>query len=159
MNSEIVVRQLMDDFRRIVQALRSSHRAAGRLELTGAQLFVLKVLAENGEPMSVNELAGATETTQSTVSAVTARLIDRGLITSERSAEDARRAQVSLTAKGKAVVRKAPATVAQIRLAEALGELSAHDAGTLLRLLDEIVAKMGLGAEPAKMMFDEERRK
>lgn len=159
MSHEIIVRQLMDDFRRIVQALRSSHRAAGRLELTGAQLFVLKVLGENEGPMSVNELADATETTQSTVSAVTARLIDRGLITSERSPEDARRAQVSLTSKGRTVFRKAPATVAQIRLAQALGELSARDGETLLRLLDEIVAKMGLGGEPAKMMFDEERRK
>lgn len=159
MKREIVVRQLMDDFRRIVQALRSSHRAAGRLKLTGAQLFVLKVLGENGEPMSINELGDATETTQSTVSAVTARLIDRGLITSERSPEDARRARVALTMKGRTVFRRAPATVAQIRLAQALGELSVRDAAKLLRLLDEIVAKMGLGAEPAKMMFDEEQRK
>lgn len=156
MERDLTLRNLMDDFRRIVQALRSSHRAAGHLELTGAQLFVIKVLGENGRAMSVNELAEATKTTQSTVSAVTARLIERGLIVSERAAEDARRAQVSLTARGRAVFRKAPATVAQVRLAEALKALSPKDAATLQRLLDDIVARMGIGAEPAGMMFDDE---
>ena len=157
MADDATVRRLMDDFRRIVQALRSSHRAAGNLELTGAQLFVLKVLGENGAPMSINELAEATETTQSTVSAVTARLIDRGLIASSRSSEDARRAEVSLTPRGRALHRKAPATVAQIRLAAALKDLADKDADVLARLLDAIVATMGIGSEPAPMMFDEER--
>ena len=65
MRRELLVRHLMDDLRRIVRALRSSHRAAGYLTLTGAQLFVIKVLGEAGRPLSVNELAEATETTQS----------------------------------------------------------------------------------------------
>ena len=38
----------MDSFRRIVQALRSSHRAASDVDLTGAQLFVLSTLARVG---------------------------------------------------------------------------------------------------------------
>jgi DNA-binding MarR family transcriptional regulator len=157
MAADAIVRRLMDDFRRIVQALRTSHRAAGNLELTGAQLFVLKVLGENGRPMSINELAEATETTQSTVSAVTSRLIDRGLIASARSAEDARRAEVSLTPRGRTLHRKAPATVAQIRLAGALNDLGDDDARVLASLLERIVSAMGIGAEPAPMMFDEEK--
>lgn len=156
MEREQLVRELMDSFRRIVQALRSSHRAAGHLQLTGAQLFVIKVLGESERPMSVNELAEATQTTQSTVSAVTARLIERGLISSARAAADARRAEVTLTAKGRNVHRKAPATVAQLRLADALKELPTRDAQTLLRLLDAIGSKMGVGAEAAAMMFDDE---
>lgn len=151
------VRNLMDSFRRIVKALRTSQRAAGHLQLTGAQLFVIKVLAESGRSMSINELADATETTQSTVSAVTARLIERGLIRSERAADDGRRAEISLTAKGRALQRKAPGTVAQIRLAEALKTLPRRDAETLQQLLDGIVAKMGIGGEPAGMMFDDEK--
>lgn len=146
----------MDSFRRIVQSLRSSHRSAGSLNLTGAQLFVIKVLGEQGRPMSVNELAEATQTTQSTVSAVTARLIERGLVASERAHDDARRAELSLTARGRSLHRKAPATVAQLRLAEALQELSAKDAETLDRILDAIVSRMGAGGEPAAMMFDDD---
>lgn len=156
MERDAAVRKLMDSFRRIVQSLRSSHRTAGSLNLTGAQLFVIKVLGEQGRPMSVNELAEATQTTQSTVSAVTARLIERGLVASERAEEDARRAELSLTARGRILHRKAPATVAQLRLAEALQELSAQDAETLDRILDAIVSRMGAGGEPAAMMFDDD---
>jgi hypothetical protein len=43
----------MDAFRRIVHALRSSHRAAADLDLTGAQLFVLATLGAAGGPMGV----------------------------------------------------------------------------------------------------------
>jgi DNA-binding MarR family transcriptional regulator len=117
---------------------------------------VIKVLGEQGRPMSVNELAEATQTTQSTVSAVTARLIERGLVSSERAEEDARRAELSLTARGRTLHRKAPATVAQLRLAEALQELSAQDSETLERILDAIVSRMGAGGEPAAMMFDDD---
>ena len=156
MERDAAVRKLMDSFRRIVQSLRSSHRIAGSLNLTGAQLFVINVLGERAEPMSVNELAAATQTTQSTVSAVTARLIERGLVVSERAEDDARRAELSLTVRGRALHRKAPATVAQLRLAEALQELSARDAATLGRILDAIVSRMGAGGEPASMMFDDD---
>jgi len=41
----------MDSFRRIVRALRSSHRAAGDVALTGAQLFVLTTLGASSQPM------------------------------------------------------------------------------------------------------------
>src|ERR1700759_1774502 len=145
MNREAAVRKLMDSFRRIVQTLRSSHRSAGSLNLTGAQLFVIKVLGELAGAMSVNELAEATQTTQSTVSAVTARLIERGLVASGRAEDDARRAELSLTARGRGRHRKGPATVAQLRLAEALQELPARDAATLNRILDAIVSRMGAG--------------
>jgi DNA-binding MarR family transcriptional regulator len=156
MKRELLLRNLMDDLRRIVRALRSSHRAAGHLTLTGAQLFVIKVLGEAGRPLSVNELAEATETTQSTVSAVTARLVERYLIQSERASDDARRAELSLTARGRALHRKTPSTVAQIRLAEALKDLSLRDAEELQRLLALIVAGMGIGSGPVGMMFDDE---
>ncbi len=156
MNRDRVVRNLMDNLRRIVRALRSSHRAAGHLTLTGAQLFVVKVLGEASRPLSVNELAEATGTTQSTVSAVTARLVERHLIKSERAVEDGRRAELSLTAGGRALHRKSPSTVAQLRLAEALKDLPLRDAKTLQRLLEVIVVEMGIGGEPAGMMFDDD---
>lgn len=156
-DSDAVIRDLMDNFRRIVRALRSSQRAADHLDLTGAQLFIIKVLGEAGRPVSINELANATETSQSTASVVSGRLVERGLVTSHRSNDDARRAELSLTPRGRALHRKAPATVAQLRLAEALKDLPLRDAAKLQELLGIIVSKMGIGLEPAGMMFDEER--
>jgi DNA-binding MarR family transcriptional regulator len=58
---------VVDDIRRIVAALRASSRGAERaVGVTGAQLFVLQVLARE-QALSVNELAERTRTHQSTV--------------------------------------------------------------------------------------------
>jgi DNA-binding MarR family transcriptional regulator len=145
----------MDAFRRIVQALRSSHRAAADLNLTGAQLFVLATLSAADEPMGVKELAERTRTDQSTVSVVAGRLVDRGLVERARSTEDTRRVELSLTARGRMLQRKTPTTVAQQKLADALWRLSAADAATLSRILTGIVEMMGEADTPAPMLFDE----
>ncbi len=112
----------MDQFRRIVRALRSSHRAAAHLNLTGAQLYVINVIGEANRPLSVNEVAQRTETDQSTVSVVTNR-----------------RVELSLTASGRTLQKKAPVTVAQQRLTATLQELSSRDSDELLRVLTKIV--------------------
>jgi DNA-binding MarR family transcriptional regulator len=145
----------MDAFRRIVHALRSSHRAAADLNLTGAQLFVLATLGAVGEPMGVKELAEQTRTDQSTVSVVAGRLVDRGLVKRARSRVDTRRVELSLTARGKMLQQKTPTTVAQQKLADALWQLSASDAGTLSRILKGVVEMMGEADAPAPMLFDE----
>ena len=128
----------MDQFRRIVRALRSSHRAAAHLNLTGAQLYVINVIGEANRPLSVNEVAQRTETDQSTVSVVTNR-----------------RVELSLTASGRTLQKKAPVTVSQQRLTATLQELSSPDSDQLLRLLTKIVAGMQIGEERPGMLFDE----
>lgn len=145
----------MDHLRRIVRALRSSHRAASNLNITGAQLFVINVIGEAGRPLGVGEVAKLTETDQSTVSVVTNRLVERGLLQRDRSAEDSRRVELSLTAAGRALQKKAPTTVAQQRLMDAINKLPSRDAEELARLLDSLIEEMHLGEEPAGMMFDE----
>jgi DNA-binding MarR family transcriptional regulator len=151
------VTKLMDSFRRIVRALRSSHRAAAGLRLTGAQLFVLTTLSESEGPMGVRELAEKTRTDQSTVSVVAGRLVERGLVKRARSEADTRRVELSLTARGKMLQRKTPTTVAQKRLAEALEGLTAAEAATLATLLERVVAEMGEAESPAPMLFDDRR--
>jgi len=128
----------MDQLRRIVRALRSSHRAAAHLNLTGAQLYVINVIGEANRPLSVNEVAQRTETDQSTVSVVTNR-----------------RVELSLTASGRTLQKKAPVTLAQQRLTATLQELSSPDSDQLLRLLTKIVAGMQIGEERPGMLFDE----
>ena len=145
----------MDQFRRIVHALRSSHRAAGHLNLTGAQLFVMTVVGEAGRPLSIGEIAERTETDQSTVSIVVTRLVNRGYLLRRQNATDTRRSEISLTAKGRALHKQGPATVAQRRLAASLESMSPRDARTLLRYLDRIVADMQADEAPAGMMFDD----
>lgn len=148
-------RQLMDSFRRIVHALRSSHRAAEDNELTGAQLFVLATLGSAEGPMGVKDLADQSRTDQSTVSVVVGRLVDRGLVRRVRSTSDTRRVELSLTVRGRNLLRRIPTTVAQRRLADALSQLSASDSAALERILKMIVEMMGEGDAPAPMLFDE----
>lgn len=162
MARDAVSHAVMNHLRRIVHALRSSHRAAGTLKLTGAQLFVLNVLGASPQPLSVSELAQRTETDQSTVSVVVGRLVRRGLVRRERAADDNRRAELSLTARGRAIHKRAPATVPQQKLAAALEALPDRRARELLRTLDLIVAEMGIASASPPMLFDEpapERKK
>lgn len=148
------VSDLMDSFRRIVQALRSSHRAAAYFNLTGAQLFVINALHNARHPLSVTELAARTLTDPSTVSVVVTRLVNRGLVQRTRAADDSRRAELSLTRRGQALHRKTPATVAQQRLMEALGKLSRRDAAKLQQLLSGIIEMMHVPEGPPEMLFD-----
>ena len=157
MASGKITREIMDDFRRLVNVLRSSHRAAGNVNLTGAQLFVVSILAESEAPMSVRQLAERTQTDPSTVSVVAGRLVERGVIKRERSGDDARRAELSLTPRGRALSRKAPHTVAQKRLADALQKLSPAEAANLKRILHKLIRTMGADRAKVRMMFDDDR--
>ncbi len=146
----------MDDLRRIVHALRTSHRAAANVNLTGAQLFVLHVLADGDGPLSVSDVARETQTDQSTVSVVVRRLVDAGLVVSRRASDDSRRAELSLTATGRSVQRATPLTAPQRKLTKALATLSTRDLASLARLLGVVVAKMELTDAPAPLLFNTE---
>src|SRR6185312_17270012 len=104
---------------------RLSSRAVERqLGVSGAQLFVLQHLAEEGA-QSIAELARRTVTDQSSVSVVVSRLVDRGLVTRRASKEDARRAEISLTEAGRAILSQGSSepAPAQARLVDAIGKL------------------------------------
>lgn len=155
MSRKKVVREVMDEFRKLVQILRSSHRAAANINVTAAQLFVMTILAESDKVLSVSAVAERTQTDPSTVSVVVTRLVDRGLVRRQPAETDSRRIDLSLTAKGRLLLRRAPVTVAQQRLADALGSLSDREVGALRKTLGRLLAGMGAEAGPAGMMFDD----
>lgn len=136
-------RDVLNAIRGIVQALRESSRAAERhVGLSGAQTFVLRTLAERAS-LSLNDLAAATHTHQSSVSTVVARLVADGLIRRARSPEDARRLELSLTVRGRDVASRAP-DAAQQRLIAAVNRLPPKRrrelAATLCELADSVAA-------------------
>jgi DNA-binding MarR family transcriptional regulator len=147
----------LDALRRLVGALRSSSRTAYRdVGVTGAQLFVLQRL--NDRPrQSVSDLADATRTRQNSVSDVIARLVKRGLVTRDVAADDARRAVVSLTRAGQALVRVSPAT-AQSALVASFHSLSAARRRVLAIALESWVEAAGLAEMQATMFFEKPRR-
>ncbi len=144
----------LDALRSIVRALRlNSHAVEGRIGLTGAQLFVLQQLAE-APARSMNELAARTLTHQSSVSVVVSRLVERGLVTREASPADARRAEIALSARGRATLRRAPVTV-QSQLVAGLGKLPAARLRTLAAALEQWIRAAGIEGGRPPLLFEE----
>lgn len=144
----------VDAIRRILQALRrSTRRARAQAGITGAQLFVLQTL-EEAPAASLNALAERTFTHQSTVSVVVDGLVKRNLIVKRRSGEDARRVEIRLSPRGRALVRRTPHT-AQARLIDGLRALPADETAELARLLRRLVAAMGATHQVPVMFFED----
>jgi DNA-binding MarR family transcriptional regulator len=150
-------RQVLDSIRRIVQLLRESSREAEKHGLSGAQLFVLRTLAES-PGLSLNELAERTRTHQSSVSVVVARLVDHGLVERGKAAEDARRVQLQLSPDGVDRIRSAPRT-AQERLLAAVDALPQAARARLASVLETLVRELDLGGEHPEMFFQDSARR
>ena len=150
---------ILDSIRRLVQGLRVADREAETdLGLTGAQLFVLRKLAE--EPaMSVNEVAARTCTDQSSVSVVVHRLVNRGLVKRQEDPTDRRRAELLLTGAGRKVVSRVQAAHSpQDRLIDAIEIMSPRSRQQLASHLLKIVEAMGLGRHQPAMFFETETK-
>ena len=99
---------VLDAIRLIVRALRVSSAATERrLGVSVAQLFVLQKLEER-DGLSVNELARATLTHQSSVSVVVSKLVARRLVRRSVASGDRRMASLALTPKGRYVMVSGP---------------------------------------------------
>ncbi len=150
-------RFILDAIRRIVQALRESSRSAERhVGLSGAQVFVLHTLAD-GAPLSLNELAAGTHTHQSSVSTVVTHLVEQGLVRRDRSRDDARRLELSLTPKGRRLVERAP-DAAQHRLIAAIDRLPAARRRTLASTLTALADAVADVDRIPPMFFEERKR-
>jgi DNA-binding MarR family transcriptional regulator len=146
---------VLDDLRRIVRALRESSRhAERRLGVSGAQLFVLRSLAD-GRAVSLNELATRTRTHQSTVSVVVKRLVESGLLTRATSELDARRVEIRLTRRGRALIDRAP-LAAQDKLIGGIERLPRKERKVLADSLRGLVLAMQLDDQPALMFFEDD---
>jgi DNA-binding MarR family transcriptional regulator len=150
---------VLDSIRSLFRLLRLSDRAAQtKVGLSAAQLFVLSEVGKTPE-ISLGEIAERTRTDQSSVSTVVTRLVDGGLITRERAGDDARRLALSLTAAGRAALRKAP-PVAQEVLIEIVDRLPAAERRRFAETFARVVGELGVPAgEAPPMLFEEEPRR
>ncbi len=150
---------VMNALRRIVQGLRQSAAYSEKTTgLTAAQLLVLKhVAAHDGQSfqgLSVNALAAATFTHQSTVSEVVSRLELKGFVSRARAADDARRVEIHLTSNGRAVLAVNPSSASD-RLMQAVKTLPADTLDGLAIGLDALIRAAGLSDEAAVLFFED----
>jgi DNA-binding MarR family transcriptional regulator len=148
--------EILNSFRRILKALRlaavQTHAATG---ISAAQLFVLSQL-ESGGALSINELAQATMTDRSSVADVVDRLVERRLVRRSASAEDRRRAEVRLTAQGRALLRRAPSAPTTLLL-DGLAGLTASEVQVLSAGLARLCEELGLTEQAPEMLFEQPR--
>lgn len=146
---------VLDNLRWLVRALRvTSHSVERDLSITGAQLFVLReVAAEPG--CSIRRLSKRTLTDPSSVSVVVSRLVERGLIARRKNAADARRTELSLTARGERILSRAGEPF-QARLVHALRALPPARLKRLATDLATVVHNVGADAGAPPMFFVDE---
>jgi DNA-binding MarR family transcriptional regulator len=148
-----VVRSV-DAFRRILRELRLHARKAELASgLSASQAFVLAMIAER-PGASVNEIADATMTDRSSAAAVLDRLTERGHVVRQQSKTDRRRAEFTITASGRRAMRRAP-TPPTVALVDGIRALSRADRRALADSLTVLTQTMGVGNEPAGMLFDD----
>ncbi|MBI3130940.1 MAG: MarR family transcriptional regulator [Acidobacteria bacterium] len=145
----------MNHLRRIVQALELySKEVEANFGLTGPQLWALWELGQGG-PMALKELAARMHLHPSTVVGVVDRLSAKNLVVRAEDPLDRRRVRVSLTAKGKTTLRKAPHP-AQGRLVHGLRSMSSRQLSSLHRSLGRLVQIMEADDLEARFFFSPE---
>lgn len=148
---------ILNRIRQLVRTLRSFEKQAqSRFGFGAAQMFILHVL-QHEDNLSLNDLADRTATDQSSASLAAGKLVSDGYIRRTPSKEDRRQVCLSLTAKGRALVRKAP-PAAQERIMESVQAMRPSDRTHLMALLDNLISGM-LPANDGRspMLFQDEQ--
>ncbi len=146
---------ILDAIRRIVRALRNFSKASERdFGLGTAQIFVLQKLMESGKSLTINELAEATLTHQSSVSVVVSKLVSRKLIDRTTDKNDTRSVRISITPEGKYLLTKSPPSF-QERLTRAISEMSSRQRKGLIDGLQSLIAKAGMEDDEAPMLMED----
>jgi DNA-binding MarR family transcriptional regulator len=144
---------VVNALRRITQGIRlSSSSVHDALGITGAQLFVLQQLAAR-PGASLRQLAEATLTDQSSVSVVVSRLVSAGHVARRIAASDARRTELTLTDRGRALLRRAP-RLAQTRLMTSLRGVPTAQLRVTARVLERAARAVSPARAPAPMFFE-----
>jgi MarR family transcriptional regulator, organic hydroperoxide resistance regulator len=136
---------------------RSARAIESHTGITNAQLFLLRQLT-SAEPLSINDLAERVHTRQNTVSSVVNRLVSAGLVEKIRSRDDGRRAALSLTAKGRRMLSRAPASPTEVLIA-GIDALAPQQARDLADGLHALAGALDLEIEQAPLFFEETRRR
>ncbi len=146
-------REVLDDIRRLVQTIRLASRESEKsVGLSAAQLFVLHKLGEE-KGLSINDLAKRTLTHQSSVSVIVQKLVEKNLISRARPSHDARKLELTLTKKGRSVIKKVPHTI-QDRLLAALSKMKPAMRCQFATTLTAFLHSAGIKGR-APMMFDD----
>jgi DNA-binding MarR family transcriptional regulator len=115
-------------------------------------LFVLRTIAEN-PGLSLDDVVRCTLTTQSSVSEVVARLVGRGLVTSEPAVKDRRRVALNVTLAGSHLIAESEPPI-QNTLTAALRALPAPQQEAIADGLAAWLSAANLAGVVPSMFFE-----
>lgn len=137
-NKAKLIADIVDNIRRVFQVVNEqSKRAKKETGLTGPQLWAIKVISDASQ-IRVSDLAEKMYLHPATVVGILNRLENNGLIKRIRTNNDRRVVHVTLTDKGRDIVRKSP-EVSQGLLVAKLGALTILSLKDILEVLDQLV--------------------
>ena len=122
------------------ESRRVTKELARRVQLTGPQLTVVKILEGIGD-LSLSELSDKIRAQNSTVTGIIDRMEREGLVQRQRSTEDRRVVHIRLTDKGEKLARDIPVEPMVI-FRNALGSLSAEETRELLKILTKLAKRV-----------------
>ena len=146
-----MVAGIIDDIRRLFYVLaEQSRKAEQETGLTGAQLWVVKML-EEGSPMKVTELARRMYLHPATMVGLLDRLEAKSLVQRSRSDKDRRVVHITITELGRELVKNSP-EVAKGLLVKGLEPLPDKKVKVISDGLEQIVNILGVQEEPPKLI-------
>ncbi len=146
---------IIDNIRRFFQVVNEHSKSVERITgLTGPQLWAIKVIAE-AQLINPSELARRMYLHPATVVGLIDRLVKRGLVTRDRSEEDRRVVEISLSDKGKELLFSAP-EVPQGLLVKGLEGLSEERLSRVTDGLEELVKILGAEGLPPQLILSSE---
>ncbi len=139
--------------RRIMRASELGNRAlAAQTGLTPSQFLVLQEVVERGEP-TPGELASTLQFRQATITNITDRLEQSGLVTRLRSDQDKRRIHLRATDKGLAAIEQAP-TLPQARFSASFAMLPDWEQAMILAGLHRLGDILGVSIKDSAPLLD-----
>jgi DNA-binding MarR family transcriptional regulator len=150
--------KVLDAIRRIVRELRTFSKATEKeFGLSSAQIYVLQKLVEAKTPLSVNELAEATLTHQSSVSVVVSKLAARKLLERTADPQDSRSVRLAVTKQGEYLFGKSPISI-QERITKSLSEMTPTQRKGLVEGLHALIQNAGMDDDEAPMLMEEDAK-
>ncbi|HJV65004.1 MAG TPA: MarR family transcriptional regulator [Geomonas sp.] len=139
------IEEVINDLRRIFQAISQHSREAERESgLTGPQLWALQIL-DTAAPIRVSELANQMYLSAATVVGIVDRLEAKQLVSRTRSTADRRAVDLDLTRQGRELVDRAP-KVTQVMLLKGLEALPDADLEVVAAGMKQMVRILGAEA-------------
>jgi DNA-binding MarR family transcriptional regulator len=152
---DVAISGVMQSLRRIFKAIQDySYAVSNQFGITGPQLWVLKTISQN-EILNLSELGKRMCHHPSTMTGLIDRLEKKGYVERDRGREDRRIVKLSLTPKGKELVRRAPNPI-QGKMIYGLRKLRKGELHSIYRSVQKLVEVMEAQDAKATFFFDQE---